>query len=272
MDNYRLKQKFMKTLYTLIFLLLVLTLLSSKGNAQNILAYDGFECNGFDCGYGWIDNWNYTDDCFIINNNTPIGNYHLKGNGTDFTLKRVIDLSNITGIIVVNFSAKVKNLETPEVCEYNYFDGLNKRNLVKLMASANENEYVNFSFELDNYPKTENSAFTITSNLGVSGNVDDYCFIDEIYFIELPEEYIEVIPFEIDLTKQSNVIFLFILVFCYLGVMALGFTFKNGGFVSFGFFIGIVLGFMLSAFHIFLTLLFMFMNIIIFYTFVKKGR
>ena len=78
--------------------------------------------------------------------------------------------------------------------------------------------------------------------------------------------------FGFNLKNQSNVILLFVMILLYLGLMIIGFTFKNFGFVGFGFFIGIIVGFMLSGLHIFMTLLFIFINIIIFYTFSKKGR
>lgn len=78
--------------------------------------------------------------------------------------------------------------------------------------------------------------------------------------------------FGFDLKKQSNVVLLFVMVLLYLGLMSLAFTFRNFGFAGFGFFIGIIIGFMLSGLHIFLTLLFMFINVIIFYTFSKKNK
>lgn len=76
----------------------------------------------------------------------------------------------------------------------------------------------------------------------------------------------------IDFNNTSNVIFLFVLVFAFLGTMTLGFMFKNFGFVSLGFFIGIVVGFMLSGFHIFLTLCFIFLDISIFINFAKQNK
>jgi len=76
--------------------------------------------------------------------------------------------------------------------------------------------------------------------------------------------------FGFNLKNQSNVIVLFIMVLLYLGLMLLAFTFRNLGFAGFGFFVGIIIGFMLSGLHIFLTLLFLFINVIIFYTFSKN--
>ena len=78
--------------------------------------------------------------------------------------------------------------------------------------------------------------------------------------------------FGFDLKKVSNVILLFVMVLLYLGLMAIGFAFKNFGFAGFGFFVGIVIGFMLSGLSIFLTLLFMLVNVAIFYSFSKKNK
>lgn len=78
--------------------------------------------------------------------------------------------------------------------------------------------------------------------------------------------------FGFNLKNQSNVLLLFIMILLYLGLMTLAFTFRNFGFAGFGFFIGIIVGFMFSGLHIFLTLLFLFINIIIFYTFTKKNK
>jgi hypothetical protein len=78
--------------------------------------------------------------------------------------------------------------------------------------------------------------------------------------------------FGFDLRRQSNVILLFVMILLYLGLMIIGFAFNNFGFAGFGFFVGIIIGFMLSGLHIFLTLLFIFINIAIFYGFSRKNK
>ena len=72
-----------------------------------------------------------------------------------------------------------------------------------------------------------------------------------------------------DLKKQSNVLLLFIMILLYLGLMALSFAFRNGVFASFGFFIGIIVGFMFSGLHIIMTIIFIFINIVIYFKFSK---
>ena len=74
----------------------------------------------------------------------------------------------------------------------------------------------------------------------------------------------------LDFNNTANVLFLFVLIFAYVGINVLGFMFRNFGFVSLGFFIGVVIGFILSSFHIFLTLVFLFLSIVIFAGFSKS--
>lgn len=81
-------------------------------------------------------------------------------------------------------------------------------------------------------------------------------------------------PFNLgfDISSVGGMIFLFTLIILYLGLMFLGFTFNNMGFVGFGFLVGIVLGLILAQFHIFLMLLFTLTNIGIIISFARKQR
>lgn len=81
------------------------------------------------------------------------------------------------------------------------------------------------------------------------------------YSIDQPTNYMD-----FDLTKLTNVMILGILVFAWLGCLVIGMAFKNFGFMSFGFFIGIFLGLVLANIHFILTLVFLFMNIAIWYS------
>lgn len=75
-----------------------------------------------------------------------------------------------------------------------------------------------------------------------------------------------------DLTTLEGGFILFILIFAYIGVMIIGFWFKNFGFLSLGFFIGLFIGFIISVFHIFLTFVFIFINIGILFTSLKSRK
>lgn len=73
-----------------------------------------------------------------------------------------------------------------------------------------------------------------------------------------------------NLEKQSNIILLLVISILYIGIMGIGFAFKNFGFISLGFIIGVGLGLMLSSIGIIMTLAFLFINITILITVVKK--
>ena len=70
--------------------------------------------------------------------------------------------------------------------------------------------------------------------------------------------------FGLDLSLVSHVILIFSFVILYIGLMGLGFAFKNFGFASFGFIVGVVLGLLFVQIHIFMFLMFTLTNIAIF--------
>jgi len=271
-----LKKKFKKTLYILVYCLLLLNLVIFVDSHTEIIVYDNFECGDFSCGSGWVGNWSYTGDCEVNDENDPIEAYHLVGS------KSVADSSGCRAERKVNFSdyelgenislqffAKGYNLEAVDNCLYIYYDGSVNHTLLNL-TDGDERDYQSFIFSSEDYVYSENSSFIFYSKVDGS---QDHCYLDNFFFgdISLFEEDIKPPPpFKIDFNNLSNVILLFILLLAYLGLMIIGFMFHNGGFIVFGFFIGVVLGFMLSGFHIFLTLLFIFMNISILWSFIKK--
>ena len=67
-----------------------------------------------------------------------------------------------------------------------------------------------------------------------------------------------------DIKRQSNVILLFVMIFLFIGLEVIAFYFKNFGFASFAFIVGIVVGLLLSGIHIILTILFILLNVLIF--------
>lgn len=70
--------------------------------------------------------------------------------------------------------------------------------------------------------------------------------------------------FHLDFNKISHVLLIFTFIILYLGMMALGYIFKNFGFASFGFILGIVLGLLLIQIHIYMFFLFTLLNIAVF--------
>ena len=279
MVKMNFKKGINKTLYIFIYLsIIVLTILSVTCDAYiEPIVYDNFECGGFDCGVGWVGDWVYSGNCEVTDTNSPIEAYHLIGskfvdNATGCIAERKVNFSNyvIHENITLEFFAKGWGLEITDYCNYIYFDGYENHTLLNL-TEGDERDYQSFRFSSGDYNFSENSSFIFFADVD---GTQDYCYLDDFFFADISLLNNGTIagetPFEIDYNNLSSVILLFILLFAYLGVMALGFTFKNGGFVSFGFFIGIVLGFMLSGFNVFLTLVFIFMNIVVIWNFIKR--
>ena len=77
--------------------------------------------------------------------------------------------------------------------------------------------------------------------------------------------------FSFDPTTTEGSMFLFVMVFLYLGLMVIGFYFKNFWFSSMAFFLGLIIGLMFASFHIFLTILFFLINIGFFFG-IAKGK
>lgn len=286
-----IKKKFMKTLYTLVFLLLVLTLLSSKGNAQMIISIDEdtytssiFKNNNYGGEeftkvaivggvYTYISylQFDFTDfKGYLLNHDLTLDKFDLciypcfcsNSSATNFSLT-FIALDKSFDENVINYNSNYRQ----------YW--INNKNVTYDVLDSDLGGYVCFDIrnliinEVDDYLKfvvvtdSNEGEYLMVKTKEYGSN---YAYIEAVF----ERKIMDISAY--DLSTLTNVVFLFVLVFAYLGVMILGFTFKNGGFVSFGFFIGIVLGFMLSGFHMFLTLLFFFMNISIMWVFIKKGR
>jgi len=94
--------------------------------------------------------------------------------------------------------------------------------------------------------------------------------VQRTIFFEVEEESISVGLFNFNFNNVANVLLLFSLIILYIGVMSIGMFFRNIGFTSLGFFIGIVIGIILGSVHIILSLIMLFINIIIFYNLAKK--
>ena len=107
---------------------------------------------------------------------------------------------------------------------------------------------------------TENLSF---SSIGGLNEITEY-----VTFIVLEEDSLSL--FNFDFNNTAHVLFLMVLIILYLGVMAIGMFFRNIGFSSLGFFIGIVIGIVLGSVSIFLSLVLLFINVVIYYNIAKK--
>ena len=111
-------------------------------------------------------------------------------------------------------------------------------------------------------------------NLSVNdtlGNINESQYLEINYTYSTPPvDTQDINDFQLDI--QTNVFLLFVMVILYLGVMALGFAFKNVGFASLGFFIGVILGFMFYNLSGFMTLAIVTINCVIFFTMARKMK
>ena len=70
--------------------------------------------------------------------------------------------------------------------------------------------------------------------------------------------------YEVDTESIGSILLLFIFLFFYLALWVIAYTFGSKTFASFGFFWGIVTGFMMLSFNTFFTIMFILLNIILF--------
>lgn len=77
---------------------------------------------------------------------------------------------------------------------------------------------------------------------------------------------------DFDLSNLNNIVLVFILILLWLGLQVIAFYFKNIVFASFGFFIGLIIGFLLSSMGIILLLIFWILNILVYMGQVKMKK
>ena len=102
-----------------------------------------------------------------------------------------------------------------------------------------------------------------TNSIGIINTIQEtvtFNVIDEV----VEEEGVLSKFFEYELNSTASVLFVFMLVILYIGLLFLAFNFGNFGLGSMAFFVGMILGFMLYPVGIFITLLFFMLNIVIF--------
>lgn len=96
---------------------------------------------------------------------------------------------------------------------------------------------------------------------------------EQIQFeVNPPADETETLLFDFDLTQLSNVVLLFVLIFLWIALQTLSFTFNNFAFGSFAFFIGIIIGFLFVNLSVFLTILFIIMNISLYISLARRKK
>jgi hypothetical protein len=147
----------------------------STGINVTTVAYDNFECNGFNCGSGWNAAWSYSGGCSIISTGSPFGTYHMRGQSACDVIRRFNDkdYNNVT----ISFYAKSASLEATEYCRYYYYyDGSTYTELMSMTDGADDDVYRFYSYDVASYGTS-----TLAGIRMVGGpSSGDYCYIDNI--------------------------------------------------------------------------------------------
>jgi len=293
MDNKQIIKQIRKVSHIVVFLLLVLTLISAKANAQLIISIsDDTYTNQIskNANYG---NYEYTQVSYTTLYNEIT---YLQFDFRD--LKHYL-LDSVQEINFIDLCIYPTEFSNPATQGFNItFIALNKPFMENTLTyNFNYRDYwvssKNFTYNL-RADDLNNFVCVDIQDLIVNEVDDDFKVVivtdsnaGEYLRIRTKEfgsgsayvnaNFIEkLVPISIDKYQIGdslvNTVFLFVMVFAYLGVNIIGFMFNNFGFASLGFFIGIFIGFMLSSFSIFMTFAFLFLNIAIFYGFSKNKK
>lgn len=119
-----------------------------------------------------------------------------------------------------------------------------------------ENNETICKFRVSVYNSDDILSFDSIGELNCNNNIITFRFVQE--------QAVSFLGFVLDMSNTAHVLLVFAFIIFYIGLMTIAFFFKNFGFASFGFIIGIVLGLFLSVVHIFLFLLFTLINVSIF--------
>ena len=109
-----------------IFMLLVGT---SKVLADT-LSYDDFECNGFNCGTEWNNDWVNTGTVEITTLSSPQGTYMLRTSNGGVATRNYDNTDNTN--TKISFWATASSLENGDYCRYYYYDGTTYNQLLEL--------------------------------------------------------------------------------------------------------------------------------------------
>jgi hypothetical protein len=142
---------------------------------------DNFECNGFNCGYGWVSNWSAVGACDIRGDGAPIDSYHFRASYTlalgQCNASRGLNLSG-KDACNITFWAKAAGLEAGKFCMYQYYNGTSLIQLMNITDGGDDNTYRPYSFDICSRGVSADSAFVFNAS-GASA-AGDNCFIDNI--------------------------------------------------------------------------------------------
>lgn len=148
-------------------------------NETNV-SYDDVECNDYDCGTGWLDDWITTSTTYwdVITDNPYLGTYHFEASN-DFNAYRTFNASGYESIMVEFYSA-CRDIDNNE---YFYFQICDSNNVCYYRMTWGELNCRNF-YEHNSFT-VSNDTFDMDNNVSIrittSGNLEnsDFMYFDE---------------------------------------------------------------------------------------------
>jgi hypothetical protein len=159
-----------------IIYLITFILLMAMASAATQIATDNFECNGFNCGTGWLGAWSYTGTCEITTLTSPIGVYQMRGVSGCNAL-RTIDNTNYQKVNV-SFYATATSLEAGDTCAYYYYNGTHNRLLFTINDVQDTGVQTKYNFQVTSLGLKNGAGIRMKLN----GTTGDYCYMDNITF------------------------------------------------------------------------------------------
>lgn len=154
-------------------------------NETNI-SYDGFECGGFNCGYGWLNSsWDTSGSIIITTDNNPIGTYHTRLRNANAYMDRYFNMSadeyNNYDDVKLEFSVKTRGWENSDYGDVNVYDAYGDYHTIREWWNGeDDNIYRTYSFNL------KEAQYTNVTGCGffMDGNADnDRMFVDEVRLV-----------------------------------------------------------------------------------------
>lgn len=139
-------------------------------------AYDGFECGGWNCGYGWGDGWYHEGRADVGSYSPYNGTYELRlrgGNGyVERSIINLCDAENVT----LRFYYRAYSIDSSDEAYLNFWDG-SWHTLFTWTDGMDDNAWHELTFNLSQFNLCTNIlAFDAT---GFSGS-GDYLYIDDV--------------------------------------------------------------------------------------------
>ena len=156
----------------IIFFIFILIISSSFVLGQEVIGNDDFECEGFNCGTGWNNDWDISGTCSMTTLSSPQGDYMMRGTGNCIATRNYNNLDY--GSSKISFWATATSLENGEYCRYYYYDGSNYQELLTLTNGQDDGDLRYYEYDVN--PLNDNAGIRMVS----PSSTGDYCYIDTI--------------------------------------------------------------------------------------------